>query len=93
MAEVRHRVADAGAVFALRAQARQIAEDLRAATQPGDTVVLDWAGVAAITNGFADELLVGLTERNVVIQNANEDVWDALETVRARREQAGGGGG
>lgn len=90
MAEVRHRVAGAGAVFALRAQARQIAEDLRVATQPGDTVVLDFAGVAAVTNGFADELLIGLTARHVVIQNANEDVRDALEIARARREQTGG---
>jgi hypothetical protein len=88
-ARVRHNVADAGTVFALRAQARQIADGLRAATQPGDTIVLDFAGVEAVTNAFADELLAGLTDRNVVIHNANEDVRDALEIARARRGSAG----
>lgn len=84
-AAVRHRVADAGEVFALRAQARQIAGDLRAVTRPGDTITLDFADVAAVTNCFADELLAGLTDRHVVISNANEYVREELETVRARR--------
>lgn len=99
MAEMRsYRVGKSGAYHALRSEARRIREALQAATVQGDTIVLDFSGVEAITNAFADELLAGLAaDRHVVIRDANEDVQEALATALERRtldatwEQTGDG--
>lgn len=87
MAEMRsYRVGKSGAYHALRSEARRIREALQAATVQGDTIVLDFAGVEAITGAFADELMASLvTDRHVVTRNANEDVQETLTTVLARR--------
>lgn len=87
MAEMRfYKVGFFGTHLALRSQARQIRDDLLRGTLPGDTTVLDFAGVEAITNGFADELLgAGVPGRRVVIQDATDAVREAITTVLARR--------
>jgi hypothetical protein len=54
---------------------------------PDGTVRLDFTNVAAITAGFADELVAGLAAdgRNVDIAGANADVAETVRLALSRR--------
>jgi hypothetical protein len=67
-------------VFAMRATGREIAEQA-----PAGPVRLDFSGVEAITNCFADELLARLGDRDLSIVGCNEEIHEAFEIVLERR--------
>jgi hypothetical protein len=88
------RVRDRGAFFATRHAGRQVYVEAAALldSQPDGQLVLDFAGVEAVTLAFADELVANLVERfgaRIVVADLNEDVFQAIWAALRRR--AGGG--
>ena len=98
---VRYRVARWNNFLATRERGRQVREDIEsklAGLRAGDSLVLDFADVDGITVSFGDETVAKLVlarasgdfaDRGLVIEGANEDVRETLETVLARRKVAG----
>ncbi|MFB4265338.1 hypothetical protein [Nonomuraea sp. GTA35] len=64
----------------------------RAAHEDVHSLVLDFTGVEAITNGCADEMIADLIaqqdDRRIFVTGANRDVWDAITTACERRRLA-----
>src|SRR3954451_17194196 len=97
---IRYLVADWNAFLATRDRGRRVRDDVAeklASLRVGATLILDFAGVEGVTVPFADECLAklllerasgDLTDRGFVIEGANEDVRETLETVLARRKLA-----
>lgn len=97
---VRYEVARWNNFLATRERGRQVREDIEAqfvALPAGDALVLDFSGVDGITVSFADESVARIVlarasgdfaDRGLVIDGANEDVRETLETVLARRKVA-----
>lgn len=89
------RVHDYGTYFATRGQGRVVrmaAIAMLAAREDVDSLVLDFAGVEAITNGCADEMVASLIvqqdDRRIFVTGASHDVWEAITTALARRDVA-----
>jgi predicted transcriptional regulator len=85
---------DDGAVLASRRRGRMTSDRLRAIAAEHQDIVLDFAGVEALTPPFAQELFDAIhtiigpgldSGRLVVIVNANEDVLDTLKLVLESR--------
>jgi hypothetical protein len=97
-----YRVSDrwSSSFFATRDRGRRVREDVESEIgrlQGGQTLALDFAGVEGVTVSFGDELLAKLVidrstgqfvDRGLVIESANEDVRETLETVLTRRKVA-----
>ena len=86
------RVADYGSYFVTRDMGRTVrhaAISALAERDDLDTLVLDFAGVEAITNGCADEMVAGLIaqqdDRRILVERANEDIREAIVTALTRR--------
>lgn len=88
------------AFLATRDRGRRVREDVEAELgriAVGETLALDFTDVEGVTVSFGDELLAKLvidrqtgqfTDRGLVVEGANEDVHETLETVLARRKVA-----
>jgi hypothetical protein len=86
--------------LATRERGRRVREDVEhelGQLDAGQTLALDFAGVEGVTVSFGDELLAKLVidrstgqfvDRGLVVEGANEDVRETLETVLARRKVA-----
>lgn len=97
---IRYEVARWNNFLATRERGRRVREDIEAKLAQlgvGDTLLLDFAGVEGITVSFGDETLAKLvvarmsgdfTDRGLIIEGANEDVRETLESVLARRKLA-----
>lgn len=92
-------VARHGEFFATREKARQIISAETGALPEREAVILDWAGVQAVTGAFAGELAKWRlsTARRVASTAMNEDVRRTCETAerrlyRNRRALRGGEG-
>jgi hypothetical protein len=97
---VRYEVAKWNAFLATRERGRRVREDIEnqlSAAGVGETLVLDFAGVDGITVSFGDECVAKLvlarmagdfTDRGLVVDGANEDIRETLDTVLARRKVA-----
>jgi hypothetical protein len=77
---------------------REAVESQLAALAPGQTLTLDFNGVEGITVSFGDELVAKLIidraagqfiDRGLILEGADEDVYETLETVLARRKVSG----
>ena len=86
------KVRDFGTYFATRDLGRTVraaAIDMLATSADLDSIVLDFDGVEAITNGCADEMVAGLItrqdDRRIFVRGANSEVWDAIITALTRR--------
>lgn len=99
--DVRYPVAAKWSAFlATRERGRRVREDIEqqlAKVRPGDSLSMDFADVEGITVSFGDECVARLilarasgdfVDRGLVIERANEDVRETLETVLARRKVA-----
>jgi hypothetical protein len=99
-----YRIAERWNSFlATRDRGRRVREDVEdqlAKLEPGQTLSLDFADVEGITVSFGDELVAKLiidraagpyVDRGLVLEGANEDVHETLETVLARRKVSGVG--
>lgn len=97
---MRYQVANWGTFLATRPRGErvrgEITEKLRSLSA-GETLALDFTGVEGLTSSFADECVAklllerasgDLTDRSLVIEGANEDVREELETVLSRRKLA-----
>lgn len=97
---MRYAVAEEGRFLATRERGRRVREDIErhlARTARGETLVLDFSGVEGITVSFGDEsvakLVVARTSgdfvnRGMVVEGANEDVRETLESTLTRRKLA-----
>lgn len=97
---VRYRIANWGPFLATRPRGERVRGEITeklASLGAGETLAVDFAGVEGITSSFADECVAkllldrasgDLTDRGLVIEGANEDVRDELETVLGRRKLA-----
>lgn len=86
--------------LATRERGRRVREDVEdelGRIEAGHTLALDFSGVEGVTVSFGDELLAKLVidratgrflDRGLVVEGANEDVRETLETVLARRKVA-----
>jgi len=86
--------------LATRDRGRRVREDVEreiGQLDAGRTLALDFAGVEGVTVSFGDELLAKLVidratgqsvDRGLVVEGANEDVRETLETVLLRRKVA-----
>jgi hypothetical protein len=82
------RIADEGTFLALRANAATLRAAIEQDLASGFTAVLDFTGVEAITNGYADELVGKLRAQHgdrVRWEGANPEVLDAIQTAISRR--------
>lgn len=98
---MKYRFASHGRVFATRergAKVRQEIEALLRSAPPGQSCVLDFAGVEMISFSFADEVVGRLLsdraagsygDRSVLVGGAGEDVRDPISRSLARRELLG----
>lgn len=96
----RYQVGTWNAFLATREHGRQIREDIEdqlGKVPPGTALVLDFSEVSGITVSFGDELLAKLlvsggpseqAGREIVVEGANDDVRETLETALARRKLA-----
>jgi STAS-like domain of unknown function (DUF4325) len=97
-----YRIAERWNSFlATRERGRRVREDVEdqlARLEPGQTLALDFTDVEGITVSFGDELVAKLiidraagsfVDRGLVLEGANEDVHETLETVLARRKVSG----
>lgn len=96
----RYPIAKEGKFLATRERGRRVREDIEdhlGRTAHGDTLVLDFSGVEGITVSFGDEsvakLVVARTsgdfaDRGMVVEGANEDVRETLESTLTRRKLA-----
>jgi len=94
----RYQIGAWGAFLATRDHGRQVREDVedQLGKVPPDTpLILDFSGVEGITASFADELLAKLVVsggpnrqvgRGIVVEEANDEVRETLETALARRK-------
>jgi hypothetical protein len=98
---MRYRFAKWGSRFlATRDRGREVREDIEqelAKLSPGDTLVLDFSDIDAITHSFGDEtvgkLLLtrsagDLADRGLVAEALSEDVRETLDVVLDRRKLA-----
>ena len=97
---MRYPIANWGPFLATRPRGERVRGEISeklASLSAGETLALDFAGVEGITSSFADECIAkllldrassDLTDRGLVIEGANEDVREELETVLARRKLA-----
>jgi predicted ArsR family transcriptional regulator len=94
----RYQVARWNNFLATRERGRQVREDIESRLAELGAVVLDFADVDGITVSFGDECVARLViaraagdfaDRGLVMEGANEDVRETLETVLARRKVAG----
>jgi hypothetical protein len=86
--------------LATRDRGRRVREDVESEMgqlHSGQTLALDFTGIEGVTVSFGDELLAKLVidrktgqfvDRGLVVEGANEDVRETLETVLARRKVA-----
>ena len=86
--------------LATRDRGRRVREDVEreiAKLDAGKTLALNFAGVEGVTVSFGDELLAKLVidrasgqsvDRGLIVEGANEDVRETLETVLMRRKVA-----
>lgn len=97
-----YRIAERwNAFLATRERGRRVREDVEsrlAELTAGQTLTLDFTDVEGITVSFGDELVAKLiidraggqfADRGLVLEGANEDVNETLDTVLARRKVAG----
>ena len=87
--------------LATRERGRRVREDVERQLNtlaPGQTLALDFTDIEGITVSFGDELVAKLiidrgagqfVDRGLVLEGANEDVHETLETVLARRKVSG----
>lgn len=97
---MRYSILTWNAFLATRERGRRVREDIEssiARMSAGETLTMDFSGVEGITASFADECVAKLilerdtgshTDRGLLIEGANEDVRETLETVLARRKLA-----
>ena len=97
---MRYPIAKWNAFLATRERGRRVREDIEeklAALSPGDSLAMDFADVEGITVSFGDEciakLIIGRTtgdfvDRGLFVEGANEDVYETIDTVLARRKVA-----
>jgi hypothetical protein len=97
---MRYQVVKWNAFLATRERGRRVREDVEeklAGLAPGDVLSMDFADVEGITVSFGDECVAKLilnrtsgdfADRGLVIERANEDVHETIETVLARRKLA-----
>lgn len=82
------RLGEVARLFATRDAGRRIRERIQA-LQPGESVMIDWTGVEAITAGFGDELIGKLAASSPDLEVRSTgmcpEVWETLELVRKRR--------
>lgn len=88
----RYRVAQHGTFFATRESGRRVRAEVERQLDMlpgGPGVVLDFAGVEAITGGFADELVANLVVvhgRRITWTGTNKDVRETVERAIERRD-------
>ena len=82
-------IARRGQFFATRASARQIISEEIDTLSQREAVILDWAGVQAVTGAFAAEMAKWYlsTARRVASTGMNSEVRETYETA-CRRESA-----
>jgi hypothetical protein len=97
-----YRIAErwSSSFLATRERGRRVREDVEkelSALAAGRTLALDFAGVEGVTVSFGDELLAKLVidrdagqfvDCGLIVEGADEDVRETLETVLARRKVA-----
>jgi hypothetical protein len=88
--EAQLRVGARGAFFATRHAARQIYDEAVAllGDDDGSRLLLDFAGVEAVTVTFADELVANLVARygaRIVVAGMNREVGEAVTVALTRR--------
>lgn len=98
--DMRYEVGQWNAFLATRERGRRVREDIEkkiASVTPGETLVMDFSNVEGITVSFGDECIAKLilarasgdfVDRGLVVEDANEDVRETIETVLARRKVA-----
>jgi hypothetical protein len=97
---MRYPIVDWNVFLATRERGRRVREDIEAKLAEvavGNTLTMDFSGVEGITVSFGDECLAKLilarsagdyVDRGLVIEGANEDVHETLQTILARRKLA-----
>jgi hypothetical protein len=97
---LRYRVADWNEFLATRERGRRVREEIEeklASVPPGESLLMDFSGVEGITVSFGDECIAKLilsrasgdfVDRGLVVEGANEDVRETIETVLSRRKVA-----
>jgi STAS-like domain of unknown function (DUF4325) len=97
---MRYPIVDWNVFLATRERGRRVREDIEhklAGIPAGATLTMDFSGVEGITVSFGDECVAKLilaratgdyVDRGLVIEGANEDVRETLETILARRKVA-----
>jgi hypothetical protein len=97
---VRYPIAKWNTFLATRERGRRVREEIEAQLaliKAGDCLALDFAGVEGITVSFGDECVAKLLlarasgdfiDRGLVLEGANDDVHETLETVLERRKLA-----
>lgn len=97
---MRYSVVKWNAFLATRERGRRVREDIEnniARMPAGETFSMDFSGVEGITVSFGDECVAKLildrdtsdhVDCGLVIEGANEDVHETLETVLRRRKLA-----
>lgn len=98
---MRYKLSKWGSGFlATRDRGREVREDVErqlGRLSPGETLILDFADIDAITVSFGDESVAKLlsgrnggdfVDRGLVAENLSEDVSDALDVVLERRKLA-----
>ena len=77
-----------------RAAARRLAGQLAEVTKGTDVVVLDFAGVDAVTPSFVDELIGVLTEASVIgVPDSSVQFWNAPTRLSEKYRAIGRGRG
>jgi hypothetical protein len=97
---MRYPVAKWNAFLATRERGRRVREDIEhqlASVAPGESLSMDFSDVEGITVSFGDECVAKLilarasgdfVDRGLIIEGANEDVRETIETVLGRRKVA-----
>jgi anti-anti-sigma regulatory factor len=88
--DLRLRLADDGEFFATRNSGQQMRERAAAllAERSGQMLILDFSGVAAVTVGFADELVASLVANHgprIGLDGMNPEVAEVIERALSRR--------
>jgi uncharacterized protein DUF4325 len=91
-------IVDWNVFLATRDRGRRVRDDIEdklAATPVGGALVLDFSEVEGVTVSFGDECIAKLilarmtgdyVDRGLLIEGCNEDVWETLDAVLARRK-------
>jgi len=97
---MRYSIVKWNVFLATRERGRRVREDIEhklAEIAAGATLTMDFSGVEGITVSFGDECVAKLilaraagdyVDRGLVVEGANEDVHETLETILARRKLA-----